>query len=83
MVQIGIEPDGSRRVREIVALPGRVEGGVVETTDIFTTVGDRLVRGQGYPPHADRFARYGYDLPGLLLGGRHSDDLEPTIVAGG
>ena len=39
VVQIGVEPDGSRRVREIVALPGRVEGGVVETEDIFTSDG--------------------------------------------
>ena len=37
VVQIGVEPDGARRIREIVALPGRVEGGVVETADIFVT----------------------------------------------
>src|SRR6476469_3020150 len=83
VVQVGIEPDGSRRVREIVALPGRVEAGVVETTDIFTTVGGRLVRGQGFPPHPDRFDRYGYDLPELLLGGRHSDGGEHAIGVGG
>ncbi len=83
VVQVGIEPDGSRRVREIVALPGRVEAGVVETTDIFTTVGGRLVRGQGLPPHPDRFDRYGYDLPELLLGGRHSDGGEHAIGLGG
>jgi pilus assembly protein CpaF len=76
VVQVGIEPDGSRRVREILALPGRVEGGVVETADIFTTVRGQLVRGQGFPPHPDRFDRYGYDLPALLSGkgsedGRH------------
>jgi len=69
VVQIGIEPDGSRRIREIVALPGRVEAGVVETTDIFSTVDGRLVRAQGFPPHPDRFARYGIDLPELLSDG--------------
>jgi len=53
VVQIGIDPDGSRRIREIIALPGRVEGGVVETADIFTSRDGRLVRAEGYPPHAD------------------------------
>ena len=66
VVQIGVEPNGSRRVREIVALPGRVEGGVVETEDIFTSVDGKLVRAQGFPPHPDRFEQYGIDLPALL-----------------
>ena len=65
-MQIGIDHDGARAVREIVALPGRVEAGVVETADIFTTVDGRLVRAEGYPPHPDRFARHGIDLPALL-----------------
>ena len=66
VVQIGVEPDGSRRVREIVALPGRVEGGVVETEDIFTSIDGKLVRAQGFPPHPDRFEQHGIDLPALL-----------------
>jgi pilus assembly protein CpaF len=66
VVQIGVEPDGSRRVREIVALPGRVEGGVVETEDIFTSTDGKLVRAQGFPPHPDRFEQHGIDLPALL-----------------
>ena len=70
VVQLGIEPSGERRVREIVALPGRVEGGVVEVADIFTTRGGELVRAEGYPPHADRFVRHGIDLPALLTGRR-------------
>jgi len=74
VVQLGIDPDGSRRIREIVALPGRVEGGVVETADIFTSRDGRLVRAEGYPPHAERFERHGFDLPGLLVGsGRDRD----------
>ncbi len=68
VVQIGVEPNGSRRVREIVALPGRVEGGVVETEDIFTSVDGKLVRAQGFPPHPDRFEQYGIDLASLLTG---------------
>ena len=78
VVQIGVEPNGSRRVREIVALPGRVEGGVVETEDIFTSVDGKLVRAQGFPPHSDRFEQYGIDLPALLTvrgsdAGHHGD----------
>ena len=51
---------------EIVALPGRSEDGVIGTADVFTTREGRLVRADGYPPHPDRFAAAGIDLPGLL-----------------
>jgi pilus assembly protein CpaF len=61
-------PDGRRRVREVVALSGRVEGGVVETSDIFTTRAGVLVRGDGFPPHVDRFETYGIDVVDLLRG---------------
>jgi pilus assembly protein CpaF len=53
-------------VREVVALSGRTEGSVVETADLFTTRDGRLVRADGYPPHQDRFAALGLDLPALL-----------------
>ncbi len=66
VVQIGVEPGGSRRVREIVALPGRVESGIIETEDIFTSRDGVLVRAQGFPPHQDRFVQYGFDLASLL-----------------
>ena len=79
VVHIGIDPDGGRRVREIVALPGRVESGVVEIADIFTTSDGRLVRAQGFPPHPERFARHGYDLPTLLAGRADDDDGRITI----
>ena len=74
VVQIGMDPDSSRRIREIVALPGRVEGGVVETADIFTSRDGRLVRAEGYPPHAERFDRHGFDLPSLLAGSGRDQD---------
>jgi pilus assembly protein CpaF len=70
IVQVGLDHHGHRTVREIVALPGRVENGVVETADIFTTRDGTLVRADGYPPHAERFARHGYDLAALLSGDR-------------
>jgi pilus assembly protein CpaF len=66
VVHIAIERDGRRSVREIVAIPGRVEGDVVETADVFTTRGAQLVRADGWPPHPERFDRAGYDLSRLL-----------------
>ena len=57
---------GHRRLREVVAVPGRVEGDVIETADVFVTRSDRLVRAEGWPPHPERFARAGYDLAELL-----------------
>jgi pilus assembly protein CpaF len=70
VVHVGTDADGRRRVREIVALPGRAEGGVVETADVFTSREGRLVRADGYPPHPERFARAGIDLPTVLGEGR-------------
>jgi pilus assembly protein CpaF len=48
---------------------------VVETDDIFTTCSGKLIRAQGFPPHADRFARHGIDLVALLSGGVHGTPL--------
>ncbi|MBK5307498.1 MAG: CpaF family protein [Frankiaceae bacterium] len=66
VVHIAKDGQGQRRVREVVAVPGRVEGDVVETADIFTSRGGRLVRADGYPPHAERYEWVGADLPRLL-----------------
>jgi pilus assembly protein CpaF len=77
VVHIGLEPGGSRRVREIVAVPGRVESDVVEVADIYLTKRGQLVRAQGYPPHADRYERIGVDVARLL-----SDELA-DVGAGG
>jgi len=66
VVHTARDAHGHRRVREIVAVPGRVEGDGIETADVFTSRGDRLLRAEGWPPHADRFARAGYDLAELL-----------------
>jgi hypothetical protein len=43
-----------------------VEGLVVETADLYVTRNGRLTRADGYPPHPERFARLGLDLPVLL-----------------
>ncbi|MFN8045941.1 MAG: ATPase, T2SS/T4P/T4SS family [Dermatophilaceae bacterium] len=67
VVHAALERDGRRVVREVVAVPGRTEGDVVETADIFVTRSGRLVRGEGFPPHEERYARAGIDVHGLLI----------------
>ena len=66
VVHVATDHSGHRRTREIVAIPGRVEGDVIETADIFTTRGDRLVRADGFPPHMDWFERAGIDVMSVL-----------------
>ncbi len=66
VVHVARDVHGHRKLREIVAVPGRVEGDVVETADIFHTVDGRLARADGWPPHQDRFEAAGYDLARLL-----------------
>ncbi len=66
IVHLATEPDGSRRVREIVAVPGRVEGDVVELEPIFARRGGQLMRIDGYPPHVERFERVGLDVAKVL-----------------
>jgi pilus assembly protein CpaF len=62
VVHLGLDANGHRRVREIVGVTGRVEADVIETSDIFTSRKGRLDRGDGYPPHPDRYASAGIDL---------------------
>src|SRR3954449_3371136 len=66
VVHVGTGADGRRRVRGVVAVRGRAEDGVIETADVFTTREGRLVRAEGYPPHPERFAAAGFDLPAML-----------------
>ena len=66
VVHAALERDGRRVVREIVAVPGRVEGDVIETSEIFHSRGGTLVRGDGFPPHQERFDRAGIDVHRIL-----------------
>lgn len=66
IVHLDLDADGRRRTREIVALSGRVEHGVVETSPIFERRDGALARADGFPPHSDRFERAGHDLQRLL-----------------
>lgn len=70
VVHLGVDVDGRRVVREVLGVTGRVEQGVVEAAEIFVRAGDRLVRADGFPPGADRFARAGIDLAAVLHPGR-------------
>lgn len=70
VVHVALHADGHRRVQEIVALPGRAEGEVIEVADIFARHRGDLLRGQGFPPHEDRFERAGFDLSELLDDGQ-------------
>jgi pilus assembly protein CpaF len=77
VVHTGTDSTGHRRIREIVAVPGRVEGtgdaGVIEIEDVFITRKMRLVRADGFPPHADRFEAAGFNLLELLVPERYDD----------
>ncbi|MBC7297777.1 MAG: CpaF family protein [Demequina sp.] len=66
VVHLELDGRGKRRVREIVGVPGRVEQGIIEISDLFHRSGHELVRADGYPPHEDRFARAGFRLSELL-----------------
>jgi pilus assembly protein CpaF len=68
VVHLDTDPVGRRRVREILGVPGRVEGGVIESADIFATRSGQLVRAGGHPPR-DRFVRAGVDVAAVLSAG--------------
>jgi pilus assembly protein CpaF len=75
VVHLATEADGSRTVREIVGVPGRVEGEIVELEPIFVRRGGQLVCIDGYPPHLDRFERAGIDVV-RVLGRTNANDRE-------
>ncbi len=66
VVHLGIDAAGQRRVREIVGVTGRVEGDIIETTELFHLQRGRLDRADGYPPRPERFEAAGIDLARLL-----------------
>ena len=66
VVHLELDRDGKRFVREIVAVTGRAEEGVVETSELFTRHDGQLRRGAGFPGSPERFERAGIDLPSLL-----------------
>ncbi|WP_435769827.1 CpaF family protein [Nocardioides sp. SYSU DS0651] len=66
VVHLALDPRGHRRVTEIVAVPGRIEGEVIETAPVFEWRDGRLRRGIGLPPRLEHYERIGVDVVGLL-----------------
>jgi pilus assembly protein CpaF len=66
VVQVGIDSEGRRRVREIVGVPGRVEADIIETEPIFSWQFGALHRAHGVPPRLESFASAGIDVHQLL-----------------
>src|SRR4051812_49561478 len=80
VVHLAMEASGARRVREIVGVTGRVEGDVIETAEIFTTRRGRLERGDGFPPHPERYEAAGIELM-QALGQRADRHVDQLVVA--
>ncbi|HLS33806.1 MAG TPA: CpaF family protein, partial [Brevibacterium sp.] len=67
VVHLTLLRSGARRVQEIAAIPGGVEGGTVELETIFhTDRASQLVRGRGFSHLGDRIAAIGKDVHSLL-----------------
>ncbi|WP_281858967.1 CpaF family protein [Salana multivorans] len=77
VVHLDLDRAGRRSVREILAVTGRSENGIVGTATLFHRPEDgapgELVRGSGFPPGAERFERAGYDVAALLGSDRSAD----------
>jgi pilus assembly protein CpaF len=70
VVHTGIAADGSRAVREIVAVTGRVENDLIESEPVFVRRAGRLERGHGVPLRRDAYEQAGIDLDAVLGVGR-------------
>ena len=67
VVPLDLDRSGRRTVREVAALSGRVENGIIELSDVFhRDPTGNLVRGAGAPDAVERFNRAGHDLTALL-----------------
>lgn len=66
VVHVATDQHGRRQVREIAAVPGRVEGHVVAMEPVFVHRRGHLVRADGFPPHVERFEAVGVDVRELL-----------------
>ncbi|GAA2101557.1 CpaF family protein [Brevibacterium salitolerans] len=67
VVHLSLLRGGARRVTEIAAVPGGIEGGVVEMETIFRAGPDGVLRrGSGFSHLGERIAAVGRDLTALL-----------------
>jgi pilus assembly protein CpaF len=68
VVHLGLDNAGTRRVNEIVAVPGRTENDIVEIEPVFVRQGGDLVHAGGVPARLDTYERAGIDVHRLLRG---------------
>lgn len=66
VVHVHRDADGQRYVREILSVPGRVEGGIIETALVWSWDQHSLTRGVGGSEWHERFAVAGLDLNDVL-----------------
>jgi pilus assembly protein CpaF len=66
VVHLTLDHTGTRRVEEIVAVPGRVENDFIENEPLFDLRDGRLQRLPGMPSRLERFSRHGIDVHRLL-----------------
>lgn len=66
VVHTGLDAEGRRRVREILAVTGRVENGNVEADPVFVRRDGGMRRGHGVPVRRKAFELVGVDLDQVL-----------------
>ncbi len=66
VVHVAFDGNGARRVREVVAVTGRVENGIIESEPVFTRRNGLLVRDHGMPARREAFEAAGIDLDEVL-----------------
>ena len=72
--------DGRRQVTEIIGVTGRVEGSVIETSEIFTSMDGELMRRSGPVPRQERFECRGIRVPNPR---RPNSDVGSAVDAAG
>jgi len=66
VVQTSLQPDGLRRVQQITAVTGRIEGNSIETGDIFNIQNGNLESQGIFPGKLDRFHAHNIDVANLI-----------------
>lgn len=66
VVHTGLDAEGRRRVREVLAVTGRVENGIVEAEPVFVRRDGVMRRGHGVPVRREAFDLAGIDLDDVL-----------------
>lgn len=67
VVHTAMLPSGKRQVQKIISVSGRIEGSVIETSDIFSFNGDSLVSTGLFPSKQESFSSHGIDLAEILV----------------